>query len=120
MVGCSLVRLVCGGMPDWLHLSALGGEGWEILLKIQIPRPHSQEVHSVDPGEVWESGYLKVPPLIMMLTKLGLVTADLVQTHPFPDKEMETQRRGRGRITWRENWVCRGALRCLPFYTLRK
>ena len=107
-------------MPDWLHLSALGGEGWEILLKIQIARPHSLEVHSVDPGEFWESGYLKVPSLIMMLTKLGLVTADLVQTHPFPDKEMETQRRGRGGVPWWENWVCRGALGCLPFYTLRK
>lgn len=71
--------------------------------KIQIPRPHCQEVHSVDRGEVWEYGYLKAPPLIVMLTKLGLVTTDLVQTHPFTEKEMETQRGDRGGVTWWQN-----------------
>lgn len=101
-------------MPDWLHLSALRGGRWEVLRKIQVPRPHSQKVHSVGPGEVWQSGYLKVPPLITMLTKLGLVTAGLVQAHPFTGKEMETQRRGGvGGVTWWESWVWRGALQTL-------
>ena len=66
------------------------------MRKIQVPRPHSQKVHSVDPGEVWQSGYLKAPPLITMLTKLCLVTAGLVQAHPFTGKEMETRRMGGG------------------------
>lgn len=56
----------------------------------------------------------------MMLTKLGLVTTDLVQTHPFTEKEMETQRGDRGGVTWWQNWVWRGALSYLPFHTLLK
>lgn len=47
----------------------------------------------------------------MMLTKLGLVTPDLVQTHPFAEEETETQRDARGGVTCWQHWAWRGAVR---------
>ena len=41
----------------------------------------------------------------MMLIKLGLVTPDVVGTHPFAEKETETQTGDVGGAVWWQDWA---------------